>query len=124
MSRSAVTASRPRTTETLEQRRQRTARARQSLAARFPTAEDRRKHLSRAGQIGNARRLTLSGDDAARLQQAYALLRSIAKLNDLDLDQNHVSEASPSAESHSSVAPIDSPIETPSATQRGRTRAA
>jgi hypothetical protein len=65
--------------ETLEKRRRQTANGRKALAAKFPTSEARRIHLSRAGRIGNERRRVLSGDEVAAFGSALRALEAIAK---------------------------------------------
>ena len=59
----------------------RTAKARQAFAARFPDEEARRAFYRELGQrSGDVRRnrITLSAEEAAALGKAYAILRRVA----------------------------------------------
>ena len=55
----------------------RTRSARQALAAKFSTPEERSEYFRDLARRSHERRLTLSGDEAAALVGAYDLLRSV-----------------------------------------------
>lgn len=72
--------------EPLSRRQQQTLPARQALARTFASPEEQSAHFRGLAQRSHARRITLSGDDAAALLQAYALLGAIAERARAKLD--------------------------------------
>ena len=64
--------------EPITARQQQTLAGRQALADRFPTPEARTQHYRELGRRSAERRVVLSGDEAAALRNAYALLAKIA----------------------------------------------
>ena len=74
--------------ETLTARQRQTLNGRQALADQFSSPEARTEHYRALGRRSAERRVTLSGDEAAALVDAYSLLGRIAerarvKLGDL-----------------------------------------
>jgi hypothetical protein len=53
--------------------------ARQALEAKFPGPEEKSQHFRELARRSHARRLTLSGDEAAMLAHAYDALRRIVE---------------------------------------------
>ena len=64
--------------QTLTRRQHQTLPARRALAEQFPTPEARTEHYRALGRRSAERRVVLSGDEAAALRNAYALLAKIA----------------------------------------------
>jgi hypothetical protein len=65
--------------ETLTARQQQTLNGRQALADQFPSPEARTEHYRALGRRSAERRITLSGDEAVALVDAYSLLSRIAE---------------------------------------------
>ena len=63
--------------ETLTRKQAQTLPARQALAAKFPSSEEKSAHFRELARRSHRRRLTLSGDEAATLAHAYRLLGTI-----------------------------------------------
>jgi hypothetical protein len=76
--------------EVLSPAQRRTLPARQALAAKFSSPEEKTSHFRALARRSHARRLTLSGDEAAILAQLSDLLRRIV---DRDPQQHGPSEA-------------------------------
>jgi hypothetical protein len=68
-----------RTAETLAERQNRTHPAREALAGRFESAEQRSEHYRALGRRSANSRFVLSGDEAEALVNAYAILGRIAE---------------------------------------------
>jgi hypothetical protein len=108
--------------ERLEKRRRQTAKARQALAQKFPTPEARKAYYRAMGQEGQRRRLTLPGNDAEKLRQAFALLRSIRALRDLDANEpppEPPREFGELTEPNGAVSPMESTIGDVKTSHRG-----
>ena len=65
--------------ELLTARQQQTRAGRQALAEQFSSPEARTEHYRALGRRSAERRITLSGDEAAALVDAYSLLTRIAE---------------------------------------------
>ena len=65
--------------ETLTRRQRQTLPGRLALAEQFPTPEAQTEHYRALGRRSAERRFVLSGDEAAALVDAYALLSRIAE---------------------------------------------
>jgi hypothetical protein len=65
--------------ETLTPAQRRTLPARQALEAKFATTAEKTEYFRELARRSHERRLTLSGDEATAVLDAYALLRSIAE---------------------------------------------
>ena len=65
--------------ETLTLRQRQTVPGRRALAGQFSSPEARTEHYRALGRRSAERRITLSGDEAAALVDAYALLSRIAQ---------------------------------------------
>ena len=65
--------------ETLTLRQRRTLPGRRALAEQFPNPEAQTEHYRALGRRSAERRFVLSGDEAAALVDAYALLGRIAE---------------------------------------------
>jgi hypothetical protein len=65
--------------EPLTPAQRRTLPARQALAGKFASPEEKTAYFRNLAQRSHERRLVLSGDDAAVLLAAYTLLRQIAE---------------------------------------------
>jgi hypothetical protein len=65
--------------ETLTLRQRQTLPGRRALAEQFPSPEARTEHYRALGRRSAERRITLSGDEAAALVDAYSLLSRIAE---------------------------------------------
>jgi hypothetical protein len=65
--------------EPLTPAQRRTLPARQALAGKFASPEEKTAYFRNLAQRSHERRLVLSGDDAAALLAAYTLLRQIAE---------------------------------------------
>jgi hypothetical protein len=64
--------------ETLSPDQRRTLKAREALARKFATPEQKTEHYRAMAEKANAGRVVLSGDEATALRDAYRLLASIA----------------------------------------------
>ena len=64
--------------ETLSSQQRRTLPAREALARKFASEEERSEYYRRIGAKGNDGRVVLRAEDAAALRDAYTLLRTIA----------------------------------------------
>jgi hypothetical protein len=60
-------------------RQRQTLPARQALAEKFPSPADKTEHFRKLAQKSHERRITLSGDEAVALVDAYSLLSRIAE---------------------------------------------
>ena len=67
--------------EPLSPAQRRTLAARQALAAKFSTPEEKSEHYRELARRSNDGRIVLSGDEAAALVGAYELLGRIAARN-------------------------------------------
>ena len=67
--------------ETLTLGQRRTLAARQAFAAKFETPEQKSEHYRQLARRSNDGRIVLSGDEAAALGDAYALLAKIVARN-------------------------------------------
>ena len=65
--------------ESLSPAQRRTLPARQALAARFRTPEERSEYFRELARRSHERRLTLSGDEAATLAQISDFLRRLVE---------------------------------------------
>jgi hypothetical protein len=63
----------------LTPRQRQAAKARQAFAAKFASDDEKSAHFREIGAKGNAGRLTLSGEEAQALHDAYRLLSRIAE---------------------------------------------
>ena len=64
--------------DVLSANQRRTKPAREALAAKFATPEEKREYYREIGERGRAGRVVLSAEQAAALAEAYALLSKIA----------------------------------------------
>ncbi len=64
---------------TLTPGQRRTFAAREALARKFSSPEEKQQFYREVGERGNAGRAVLRADDAAALRQAYALLSEIVE---------------------------------------------
>jgi hypothetical protein len=64
--------------ETLSPDQRRTLKAREALASKFATPEQKTAHYRAMAERANAGRVVLSGNEATALRDAYRLLRTIA----------------------------------------------
>jgi hypothetical protein len=65
--------------ETLSPDQRRTLKAREALARKFATPEQKSEHYRAMAEKANAGRVVLSGDEAAALVDAYAILNKITE---------------------------------------------
>jgi hypothetical protein len=65
--------------DVLSANQRRTKPAREALAAKFASPEEKREYYRTIGERGNAGRVVLSAEQAAALRQAYALLAKITE---------------------------------------------
>ena len=83
--------------EPLTVRQRQTLAARQALAARFPTPEERTEHYRALGRRSAEQRVVLSGDEATALADAYALLaRIVERTRKVSNTEVHPSDSSDS----------------------------
>ena len=69
-------------------RQRQTQAARQALADRFTSPEERTEHYRALGRLSARRRLVLSGDEASALAEAYALLARIVSRSRSEADES------------------------------------
>ena len=80
--------------ETLTPAQRRTLPARQALEAKFASTAEKSEYFRGLARRSHGRRLVLSGDEAAGLLAAYALLRSIAERVQFPTDSPNDQQAS------------------------------